>query len=82
MAPHIAALIPVQSATQTAGAVTVTAKAVTANTTEAGAKVIATKAITSATATMAVASGKRAGGEPGTSESKDDCKNNYGFAQH
>ena len=79
MAPHIAALIPVQSATRTAGAVTVTAKAVTGNTTEGAAKVIAAKAISSATASIAAASGKCAGRKPGTSENKDNCKNNYGF---
>jgi hypothetical protein len=75
MAPHIATPVPAESATQTAGAITVTAIAVTGSTTEATAKVIAAKAITSAT-------GKCAGGKPGTSDNKDNCKNNYGVAQH
>ena len=82
MAPHVATLIAAESVTQTASAATVTAKAVTGNTTEGAAKVIAAKAISSATATIAAASGKCAGGKPGTSENKDNCKNNYGFAQH
>jgi hypothetical protein len=82
VAPHIAAPIPAESATQTASAVGVTAKAVTGNTTEGAGKVIAAKAISCATATMAAASGKCAGGKPETSENKDNCKNNYDFAQH
>jgi hypothetical protein len=48
----------------------------------ASAVTITAKAVTSATATMATASGKCAGGKPGTSENEDNCKNNYGFAQH
>jgi hypothetical protein len=79
MAPHIAAPISAESATQTARAVTVTAMAVTGNNSEAAAKVIAAKNITSATATMTAAAGKRAGRKPGTSEHKDNCKN-YGVA--
>jgi len=67
---------------QTASAVTIAAKAVTGNTTEAAAKVIVAKAIISTTAIMATTSGKRAGRKPSTSESKDNCKNSYGFAQH
>jgi hypothetical protein len=59
-----------------------TASAVTGNTAEAAAKVIAAKAIISATATMAAALGKCTGGKPGTSENKDNCRNNYGFTQH
>jgi hypothetical protein len=76
VAPHIAAPVPTESATQTAGAVTVTAIAVTGSTAEAAAKVIAAKTNTSATV------GKCAGGKPGTSENKHNCKNNHGVAQH
>jgi hypothetical protein len=79
--PHIAALIATESATQTASAVTVTAKAVTGNTTEGAAKVIAAKAVTCATASVAAVSGKCAG-KPGTFENKDNRKNNCGFARH
>jgi hypothetical protein len=78
MAPHIAAPVTTESATQTAGAVTVTAMA-TWSITEAPARVIAVKTIT---ATMAGAAGKCAGGKPGTSENKDNRKNSYGVAQH
>jgi hypothetical protein len=78
MAPHVAA--PIHA--QTAGMVTITAKTVTGNATEAAARVIVSKAITSATATMTAAAGKCAGGKPEISENKDDCKNDYGFAQH
>jgi hypothetical protein len=46
VAPHIAAPVPTGSATQTAGAVTITAMAVTGSTTEAAAKVIAAKTVT------------------------------------
>jgi hypothetical protein len=67
---------------QTASVATVAAEAVTGNTTEAAAKVIAAKAITSTTATVAAASGKCAGGKPGTSENNENCKSNHGFAQH
>jgi hypothetical protein len=80
VAPHIAANVPAESATQTAGAVTVTAMAVTGSTTEAAAQVIAAKTITSTTAAVTVAAGRCAGGKPGTSENKDNCKNNYGVA--
>src|SRR5258708_7469898 len=66
VAPHIAVPIPAQFAMHTASAVTITARAVTGNTTEAAAKVIAAQAIASATAIMAAASGKCAGGKPGT----------------
>src|SRR5258705_13000102 len=78
VAPHIAACVPAESATPTAGAVTVTTIAVTGSSTEAAAKVNATKTITSATATI-TAPGECAGG---TSENKSNSKNNYGFAQH
>jgi hypothetical protein len=80
--PHIAAPVPLGSATQTAGAVTVTSIAVTRSPTEAAANVIVRRTIASATATMSAASGKCAGGKPGTSESKENCKNNDGIAQH
>jgi hypothetical protein len=46
VALHIAATVPTESATQTAGAVTVVAMAVTGSTTEAAAKVIAAKTVT------------------------------------
>jgi hypothetical protein len=46
------------------------------------AKVIAAKTIIPATATITAAAGKCAGRKPGTSENKDNCKNNYGVAQH
>ena len=78
MAPHIAARVPAVSATQTAGAVTVTTLADTGGTTERVAKVIAAKTIASTT----VAAGTGAGGKPGTSENKDNCKNNQSVAQH
>jgi hypothetical protein len=32
--------------------------------------------------TEAAAAGKCGRGKPGTSENKDNCKNNYGIAQH
>jgi hypothetical protein len=80
--PHIAAPVPLGSATQTAGAVTVASIAVTRSPSEAAANVIVTRTIASATATMIAAAGKCAGGKPGTSENKDNCKNNYGIAQH
>jgi uncharacterized low-complexity protein len=82
VAPRIAAAVPAESATPTAGAVTVTTIAVTGSTTEAAAEVIITKTITSATATKTAAAGECAGGKPRTSESKDNSKNNYGVAQH
>ena len=53
MAPHIAATVPSESATQTAGAVTVTTLADTGGTTERVAKVIAAKTIASANITRA-----------------------------
>ncbi|UPK07063.1 hypothetical protein [Bradyrhizobium sp. 170] len=71
-----------ESVAQTAGAATVTAKTVTGNTTEGAAKMIAPKAVTCSAATMAATSGKCAGEKPGTSESKDNCKNDRGFTQH
>jgi hypothetical protein len=77
-APHIATALPAKSATQTAGGVTVTAIAVTGSTTEVVAKVIAAKNITFATA----AARECVGGKPGTSENKDNCKDDYGVAQH
>jgi hypothetical protein len=51
--------------------------AVTGSTNEAAAKVIAAKTITTT-----IAAGKCAGGKPGTSENKDNCKNRYGVAQN
>jgi hypothetical protein len=80
VAPHIAAPVTAESPTQTAGAVTVTAMAVTWSVTVAAAKVIAVKSIT--TPTITGAAGKCAGGKPGTSEKKDNCKNSDGVAQH
>ena len=62
MAPHIAAPVPTGSATQTAGAVAITAMAVTGSTTEAAAKVIAAKTVTT---TITGAAGKCARGKPG-----------------
>jgi hypothetical protein len=53
--------------------------AVTGSTTEAAAKVIAAKTVTT---TITGAAGKCAGGKPGTSEKKDNCKNSDGVAQH
>ena len=50
--------------------------------TEAAAKVIAAKTITSVTATITDAASKCAAGKPGTSENKDNCKSDYGVAQH
>jgi hypothetical protein len=82
VAPHIAAPIPAESATQIAGAVAETAIGVTRSTTEAAAKVIPAKTITSATATIIAAASKCAGGKPGTSEHKENSKNNYDVAQH
>jgi hypothetical protein len=82
VAPHIAACVPAESATQTAGVFTVTTIAVTGSTTEAAAEVIATKTITSATATITAASGECAVGKPRTSENKNNSKNNYGVARH
>jgi len=79
MAPHVAAPIPAESTTQTAGAVTVTAIAVMASITEAAAKVMVAKMITT---TMADAASKRAAGNPATSEDKEDCNNNCGGARH
>ena len=70
MAPHIAAPVPAESATQIAAAVTVTAIAVTGSTTEAAAKVIAAKTITFAPVSSASAclcvSRKKAAGKGGT----------------
>jgi len=77
MAPNIGAPGPAKSATQTAGAVTVTAIAVTGKITEAAeisAEMIVAKAI--------AAVGKCAGRKPGTSESKENRKNKCGVAQH
>jgi hypothetical protein len=42
--------------------------------------VIAAKTITSATASMTATAGKCAGGKPGTSENKENCKYNFGVA--
>jgi hypothetical protein len=77
VAPYVVVPVP-ESATYTAGAVTVTAMAVFGRTNEAGAKVIAAKTIT----TITGAAGKCAGGNPGTSENKDNCKNRHGVAKH
>src|SRR6266851_4977366 len=68
VAPQIAASVP--------------AIALTRNAPKAAAKVIAANTITSATATITAAAGKCAGGKLGTSENKDNCKNNDGAAQH
>jgi hypothetical protein len=75
MAPHITPPVPAESATQTANAITMTAMAVTWSGNEA-ARMITKKAIFTASATI----GECAIGQPGTSESKDNCKNNYGIA--
>jgi hypothetical protein len=71
--------VPAETVTQTAGAVTVTAIAVTGSTAEAAAEVISAKTIIS---TISAAAGECAGGKPGTSKNKDNSKNNYGAAQH
>ena len=76
MAPHVTAPVPAESATKTAIAVTVTAMAVTWSSNGAIAKMIARKAIAAASATI----GECGIGQPGTSDSKDNCKNNYGIA--
>ena len=68
MAPHIAAFVPVEPVTQPAGAVFVITMAATENITEAAAEVIIRKTITAA-------AGQGAGGKPGASENKEDCKN-------
>jgi hypothetical protein len=68
MAPHIAAFVPVELVTQSAGTVFVISMAATENT-EANAEVIIRKTITAAGA------GQGAGGKPGASENKEDCKN-------
>jgi hypothetical protein len=52
--------------------------AVTWSNIEAAAKMIARKAI--AAAATIPAAGECGVGKPGTSESKDNCKNNYGIA--
>jgi hypothetical protein len=80
MAPNITAPVSAESATRTAGVVTVTAVAFTGSNSVAVAKVIAAKNFTFATATATA--GKCAGGKPGASENKDNCKNNYGAARH
>src|SRR5882724_5792693 len=80
VAPHIVAPVPAESTTQTTGAVI--AIAVAGSTTEAAAQMIAAKPIRSATAVITAAAGKCAGGKPGTSEKKDDGKNNYGATRH
>jgi hypothetical protein len=72
MAPHITAPVPAQ----TANAITMTAMAVTWSGNEAAARMIGMKALFEASATV----GECAIGQPGTSESKDNCKNNYGIA--
>jgi len=77
VAPHIAAAIPEKSATQTAGVVTVTAMAVTGSTTERPSKVTAAKNITPTTGTITTAARKC-----GASDSKNNCKSDYGVAQH
>jgi hypothetical protein len=69
MAPHIAALVPVEPVTQSAGAVFVITMAATENITEADAEAIIGKTITAAAACQC------AGGKPGASENKEDCKN-------
>jgi hypothetical protein len=83
MAPNITAPVSAESATRTAGVATVTAVAFTGSNSVAAAKVIAAKNFTFATAaTITAAAGKCAGGKPGASENKDNCKNNYGAARH
>jgi hypothetical protein len=82
VAPHIAAEVPVGFAAQTAGAVAVTAIAVTGSTTEAAAKVIAAETNSSATGAITAVAGKCAGGMTGASEHNENCKNNCGVAQH
>jgi hypothetical protein len=76
MAPHITAPVPADSATQIANAITMTAMAVTWTGNEAAARMIGMKAFFEASATV----GECAIGQPGTSESKDNCKYNYGIA--
>jgi hypothetical protein len=78
MAPHITAPVPAESATQAASAVVVAAMAVIWSNTEAAAKMIARKAI--AAATIPAVAGECGVGQLETSESKDNCKNNYGIA--
>jgi hypothetical protein len=73
MAPHIAAPVPAESATQAASPVT-------GSTTEAAPNVIAAKTIT--TTTVTAAAGKCAGRQPGTSENKNNCENNDGVAHY
>jgi len=80
MAPYITAPVSAESATQTTSAVIVTTMAVTWSNTEAAAKMIARKAITAASATIPAAAGECGVGQPGTSENKDNCKNNYDIA--
>jgi hypothetical protein len=77
VAPHIAVSIPAESATRTAGAVTVTAITVAGNAAEAAPEVIAAKTVTAATTTITAAAGKCAGEQHRVSESKDNCKSNY-----
>jgi hypothetical protein len=48
--------------------------------TEDAVKMIARKAITAASATIPAAAGECGVGRPGTSESNDNCKNNYDIA--
>jgi hypothetical protein len=76
MAPHVTAPVPAESATKTAIVVTVIAMAVIWSCNEATTKMIARKAIAAASATI----GECGIGQPGTSESKDNCKNNYAIA--
>ena len=76
MAPHITARVPAESATQTSSAAIVTTMAVTCSNTEVAAGMTIRKNTASATI------GECGIGRPGTSEGKDNCKNNYGIAQH
>jgi len=69
MAPHIAAFVPVEPATQSAGTVFVITTAVAENIRESDAEVIIRKTITPAAASQG------AGGKPGASENKEDCEN-------
>jgi hypothetical protein len=79
--PHIAAPVPVDSATQTDGAITITAVGVMGSTSETAANVIAAKMINTP-ASMTAPTGKCRGGKPATSENKENCKNAHSAANH
>jgi membrane peptidoglycan carboxypeptidase len=65
-------MVPAEFATQAVGA------AITGSTTKA----IAANINTRATGTIAAVAGKCAGGKTGASENKENCKNDWGVAQH